>query len=265
MSENRKPGFYWNPNLTMELTPEQRKMIAEHERLHLKYVAARRGVPAEVLAEATRSIDAFERGEPCPEPFEGEGLCAAHYPVVGSSHLTNEETDRRIQSVLQSYEYLKNAPLPVPGSPEDPVVYTEPTPRSYIRAMLMLRDPSGSIPDDLLKTCLEQLKSGAKDVPLIEDYALNIPGSNPATGESLVALNEVMANVKNWNEGEDVLNPDVALQDELDKCSPEIVDACESLVRQHLHSVTDEHRKPCKNCGSKRGMTRCSDCNTLRE
>ena len=156
MNENRKPGFYWNPELTQKLTPEERRMAAEHERLHLRYVAVTRGVPSELLAEANRAIDAFERGEPCPDPMEGEGLCVAHYPVIGSSRLTDEETDRRIQSLLQTAKYLKSD-------------------QNYLK-----EDPTRPRPNI----------GGWR---IAEDTILNVPGSNPATGESLIALNEAWA------------------------------------------------------------------------
>ena len=56
MPKNLKPGFYWNPKFTQELTPNERSAIAAHERNHLKYVALHQGVPSAVLAEANRSI-----------------------------------------------------------------------------------------------------------------------------------------------------------------------------------------------------------------
>jgi len=149
-------------------------VIAEHERLHLKYVAVHRGVPSDVLAEANRSIDAFEKGEPCPEPMEGEGVCAAHYPVIGSSHLTNEETDRRIQSVLQMATYL-NSPIPNPppgGIPE--TEYCQPSARSLMAVL-----------DEFNKQDAIRAKAPVRRM-------WNIPGSNPASGESLKTLKAVM-------------------------------------------------------------------------
>jgi len=94
--------FTWDPTKVGALTPEQRKHICAHERMHLLYAQKNGRVSAEDAARISAQIDALERGEDSPEPHEGGGLCVLDFRTAW-----DKATDRAVNAVLVE-DYVTN-------------------------------------------------------------------------------------------------------------------------------------------------------------